>query len=311
MLNTPLFTLKRNSYPEITIQGEILVLAEDKIIFELGNIKNFPTRSLLKPFQFLSANISENKWKEDIRYTACLGSVSASPEQVETLKQWYSSDVLKKIQQKLILPNAYPMDEYLRSHLKHQNLSQEKIYHTCFSKHMGILEGCLENNWDLKGYETLSHPYQKNLLIKIEELLGTKRDIAWVTDGCLLPSPVLSLKEIATLFQKMSSHPTLKQMAKKMMQDPFWVGGQGRSDTKLMQLNKGDVVAKEGADGLLAVHVISKQISIVVKIGAGFLPHYFLLALSPIFDKLKVEHHSKVLPGHEIEYHYTCDRIAG
>jgi hypothetical protein len=70
MLNSPLFTLKRNSYPEITIHGEILVLQDKKVLLEVGNIKKFPARSLLKPFQFLSANISENKWARDVRYTA-------------------------------------------------------------------------------------------------------------------------------------------------------------------------------------------------------------------------------------------------
>jgi L-asparaginase II len=309
MLNSPLFTLKRNSYPEITIHGEILVLQDKKVLLEVGNIKKFPARSLLKPFQFLSANISENKWARDVRYTACLGSVSASADQVETIKQWYSAEELKKRQEKLILPNTYPMDEYLRSHLKHQNLSQEKIYHTCFSKHMGILEGCVENNWELSQYHQLEHPYQKNLLRNLQELLESKREIHWVTDGCLLPSPVLSLEEMATLFQKLSSHPTLKLMAQKMMRDPLWVGGVGRSDTKIMQLNKNQVVAKEGADGLFAMHILDKNISIVVKIGAGFLPHYFLLAIAPVLDRLKIEHASKVLPGHEIEYQYTCDRI--
>jgi L-asparaginase II len=83
----------------------------------------------------------------------------------------------------------------------------------------------------------------------------------------------------------------------------------GRSDTKIMQLNKNQVVAKEGADGLFAMHILDKNISIVVKIGAGFLPHYFLLAIAPVLDRLKIEHASKVLPGHEIEYQYTCDRI--
>src|SRR5690606_16839733 len=83
-------------------------------------------------------------------------------------------------------------------------------------------------------------------------------ELAFVTDGCRLPTPLLEPGELARLYRALAAAPDgseLGRLRQAMVDHPERIGGPERVDTRLMQANPGLLVAKEGADGLLAIGV--------------------------------------------------------
>lgn len=313
-MNQALFSLLRGGFPEVTFYGEISVVAHERD-FGTTELKTaYPARSLLKPFQFLAAGLSPERWsgEEKNRYVAATGSISATRHQVDALEKWYSGNEMKERIAKICFAPTYPMDDAHRVYLKESGIKPRYMHHNCFSKHMAILECCATNGWSLENYQSTTHPYHKRLMTTLSVLIGEDGPFETVEDGCLLPSPVLTLRQMALLYQGLANPKRDGRMTKirdLMLSDPEWVGGPGRFDTRLMQENPGRVIAKEGADGLLGIAVLPDEknpsgVGIVVKSLAGFQPAMTALAVSPIFTALGLKPVGDTPRGQTIEYHY-------
>ncbi len=309
---TRLFSLKRDGCTEIVVHGEIVVHDGNRVIFQTrDSLGQYPMRSLLKPFQFLATGIHADS-VTDLRYVPCLGSVSASLAQVEQLKKWYGEAVHSKFLSKLkFIPN-YPSDEESRVYFKNKKEVPSHYFHMCFSKHLAILEACEKNGWDLESYNEINHPYHKRLIEILARLLDLNlTEPKTVVDGCKLPSPVLSLGEMAKLYQRLAqAKPAtdLKIVQQMMLNNPMWIGGPDRVDTLLMQKNL-SLIAKEGADGLLGLSILPNSkylngLGIVVKTWAGYHPKLAALALAPLLRELHLNPVEDYSPDHEITYHY-------
>ncbi len=90
------------------------------------------------------------------------------------------------------------------------------------------------------------------------ELLAPEEIREWVTDGCGAPNVVITAKLLAQLYAQLAlgEDPILYQIAQAMTLHPNLVGGSRRLVTELMdsgRLRKGDLLAKDGAGGILAV----------------------------------------------------------
>ena len=278
---------------------------------------NYPARSLLKPFQFLAAEIAIDRWvgaKAAERYAACVGSISATTLQVDKLKQWYATPGLQALVRQVQTPPIFPMDEKFRVALKNAGETPQALFHTCFSKHMAILESCQAKGWDLPSYRSQEHPFHQKLVETLSRLLGETLDgVVWVTDGCGLPSPVLAVSQLAKLYQRLANAPSgtpLAYIRDLMVSKPEWVGGPGRTDTRLMNENPGIVVAKDGADGLMGLAVFPspaypKGLGITLKLSAGYLPQYFGLAVRPLLEKLGLKSVGEAPRGQTVRYHDT------
>lgn len=295
-----LFTLVRNGFPEVEIPGQVVAWADGQILHNSGDgVGRFPARSLLKPFQFLATEIPmAEKW------IPALGSVSATEAQVAQIREWHPHS-------KVLHPPGVPMDEIHRVKRKLADQGPDVYCHTCFSKHTAIVESCEKRGWDPKTYLSPTHPFQKKLMETLSEIVGEDLSAReTVTDGCQLPSPVLTLVEMAKLYQKLASAPKdspLGRIRDAMLSAPEWIGGPGRTDTKLMQANPKRLVAKEGADGLLGVGLLpdvefSTGVGIVAKVNAGFLPALGALAMSPVFETLGIKQVTEVPKGQVISF---------
>jgi arylformamidase len=310
---TRLFSFERGGYSEVVIHGEIVVHDGRGVIYQTRDaLGEYPMRSLLKPFQFLATGINVEPGS-DLRYVPCLGSVSASLEQIDQLKKWYSDPRYTHLASKLKLTPNFPYDEESRVYLKNKKELPSPFFHMCFSKHMAILETCEREGWNLEGYHLEAHPYHKKLVEVLTRLLDfSPTTIKTVADGCKLPSVVLNLGEMAKLYQKLAEavpESGLKTIQQMMLSHPEWIGGPERVDTLLMQKNRG-VIAKEGAEGLLGVSVLPNQkyprgLGIVVKIWAGFYPKLAALALAPLLKELGLNSIEEYSSDHQINYHFT------
>ncbi|MCB0417536.1 MAG: asparaginase [Bdellovibrionaceae bacterium] len=304
-----LFSFYRNGVREISVTGEIVVSNGTETLFSTSSERlAFPARSLLKPFQFFAAGLDPQTWTGDPLYAAALGSISATAEQVEAFKQL--PDRRRHLIPKLAIPNiGYPMDEAHREALKAQSIPPAVEYHSCFSKHLGILEACERNGWDAGTYNKVGHPYHEKLRDSLGALLGQPLRCEWVVDGCGLPSPVLELSQMAKLFQQLAKAESLSGIRNQMLRFPDWIGGPKRVDTRLMAENEGKVIAKEGADGLLGLSILPSTkypngLGIVCKLYGGYQPFLAGLAVAPLLEAVGLAAVGSIPAGQTIRYHY-------
>lgn len=314
MLSTALFSLRREGWEEIRLHGEMVADDGDRIAFQTDESPGrYPARSLLKPFQFVAAGLPEAIWRREEPgnpYVAAVGSVSATAEQVRWLERSLGSAGRAGLAEHLRVPPSYPMDEGHRVRLREAGKGPERIFHTCFSKHLAILEACRRNDWPLDSYLEVSHPYHARLLATLEGVLGRIGDVTTVPDGCSLPSPVLSLGQMARLYQRLASAEASSALAGArdlMLADPRTVGGPRRLDTRIMEQNPGRCVAKEGADGLLGIGILPgprfpRGMGIVLKTAPGYQPALAALAIAPVLRAFGLAMEAEVPKGQAIEY---------
>lgn len=335
----PLFSLERGGHEEVCVYGELVVLGADGQVEqrwgESGSL--VPARSLLKPLQFLagghvqpSAESSERAVLAERavlpeRLVAALGSISATEEQLAALEGWYVGDPLES---SLILPAALPLDVHARA--ARLGTPGSRRCHPCFSKHMAVLAACRARGWPLSGYGDPAHPFTRELRQLLAGWLGREAaSFQLVVDGCQLPTPLLRLEELAELYRQLAVAPAGSPEAavfRAMCSHPDWVGGPGRMDTELMRANPGRLIAKEGADGLLAIAfaplpgpacsddalaggaplAAPQGGALVVKLAAGHQPEWALLAAAPILRARGCALPHVATPGQELRGHSSA-----
>lgn len=306
-----LFTLLRDGIPEIEIHGHIVVFDGEKTLYQSSEfIPEVPARSLLKPFQYAAGGHAIGDCEQE---AACLGSTAGTKAQIETLSKWYGDSKHKTLAAKVKVPASFPTDDTYRAVLKVEGKEPAQIYHNCFSKHMGILRACASHGWDLDTYTSTEHPYHTELLKTLKSIIGETWTLPrFVTDGCTLPSPVMSLPLLAKLYQVLASSKAspLREIRELMLRYPQWIGGPRRIETELMEKNPEVLIAKVGADGLLALGLLPNAkypngLGICVKLWAGSLWPMALLAAAPLLDSLEIRHEAKPPRGQTVSYHYT------
>jgi len=306
----PLFSLERSGHEEICVYGELVLLSADgRVEQRRGEPGTYlPARSLLKPFQFLAGGHARAGAALNERDVAALGSISANAEQLAALEQWYAGDPLEAA---LVLPAALPLDA--RERAARLGTPGSQRCHPCFSKHMAILAACRARGWPLAGYADPAHPYARQLRQLLARWLDRDADsFQLLADGCQLPTPLLRLEELAGLYRQLAAAPPGSEEAAVflgMSSHPGWVGGAGRMDTELMRANPGRLIAKEGADGLLAIAFASGASqggALVVKLAAGYQPEWALLAAAPLLRARGCALPDVATPGQEVRWHASA-----
>lgn len=321
----PLFTIERSGKAEVTRSGIISIVdGKGKEILAIGDVDfEMWSRSCLKPWQLLShLPILKQAYPDLEPHHFALGLSSHSGESfhVDNVRQMLSIGNLSE--DLLQCPPSYPMVPDAHYALKAQGEPQKSIYHNCSGKHSAYLLAMLARKQDLKNY------LQKDG----EQFVGLKALLGWLVDkrpsefdatidGCRLPNYPLSAKQMAFLYCRLT-HDSAKEKATdlpadlKPMLEPMladWhevkhfmhkhcdlVGGTGRLDTRIMKSEFHDdknvlVLAKQGADGLLAIGVSpSKQfpdgLGILIKIASGSLERHHEMIVTKLFEDLGLKH---------------------
>jgi L-asparaginase II len=127
----------------------------------------------------------------------------------------------------------------------------EPIYDNCSGKHAGMLAVCRANGWPVAGYRHPDHPLQRLLLDEVATATGLEPgDIRTGIDGCGVVAFALPLERAAIAFSRLEVLDGGARIAAAMRAHPVLVGGEGATDTLLMQAHPG-VLAKGGAEGLI------------------------------------------------------------
>ncbi len=262
---------------EIEICGHSFISTKDSQLPESkASLKVIP-RSLLKPWQFMPMVELQNEADWSMAVASHSGH-KFQVDAVENLKHKYSVDF-----EKLKLPTAYPMDTFETFTLKQAKIPTSKIYHPCCSKHMAMYIYSLRKNYDPLTYWQSYHPIQRQIYDVICECAGEFPSIT--VDSCGLPNVVMTLGGMLRMWKNLAAEDnfTAETIVQMFLKNPDLIGGPNRLDSEIMKATYGQVIAKEGADGLLIIQALAKYDSEVptafVKIASGYNSDHLAIAL--------------------------------
>jgi L-asparaginase II len=153
--------------------------------------------------------------------------------------------------------------------------ARSRLHDNCSGKHAAFLVAAARRGWDLATYRARSHPIQRRIARAVAGATDVERPAIGV-DGCGIPVHGVPLHAMATMYARLSAPerfgrlaPAADRAVRGMLASPHLVGGTGRLDTDLMRSMPGDVIAKEGAEGLVCATSLPLGLGVAVKIADG------------------------------------------
>lgn len=265
--HTPLLEYQREGLSENIFSGSLVVLYKGQIIHSLGDKESlFYSRSLIKPFYTKSyvQELESLNWKQK---AVCLSSHNGGKSHVDCVKS-----ILPRAKHKIL---KTPVSKPLVQDLKNPVFKPTKWVHNSSGHHAGILLGLLKKQINPQGYCLKSHFVYKELKKTLKDFL---KDMAYkvlktAEDGDGLTTVALTLPEIAYLYSELGVRKDDDWIWNAFSKASFYIGGDARLDTEINHLGKGRLLAKEGADGLLAVSIdVPGGASFVIKMAHGWDP---------------------------------------
>ncbi len=263
----PLFALTRGPQLELVVHGAYSWISASSSMSEQPTAHiRVPCRSLLKPWQLLATGVAI----EGSDGVMPLASHAGTKLHVEALSRL--SRALGVLEEELLCPSCLPMDADAQCDAKAAGAMARRFFHPCAGKHLAIMAACRRNGWPTQSYRNIDHPYSQRLSALLEKSIGSR--LTWVADSCGLPTPLLTLSEQGALWRRLAldRDESVHAVRQCFASSPDLVGGPGRLDSALIQDGAGNVLAKEGADGLLAIQAIEDghAQTIVVKLASGY-----------------------------------------
>lgn len=171
-----------------------------------------------------------------------------------------------------------PSHKVARNNLRKSGDKPSAVHNNCSGKHSGMLAVSRALGEPVKGYIDIDHPVQILVRASIEEFVGeplsTKR---CGLDGCSIPTWATSMKSIAFGFARAATGRGLqgdtaeasKRIISACIANPFLIGGTGEFDTDAMNIFKGALMSKGGAEGVRCGSVPRLKIGFALKCDDG------------------------------------------
>lgn len=159
-----------------------------------------------------------------------------------------------------------PLDGPAAEELRQRGEEPTRLHNNCSGKHAGLLLACRLLDLPLTDYLSPDHPLQERILAELRAFSGIPiQPIETAVDGCGAPTYRLSLAAAARAYAALADPAgagldearcrAANLVVAAMTGTPELVAGPGRFTTRLMEVSRGRVLGKEGADGFYAVAV--------------------------------------------------------
>lgn len=264
----PLVELTRGPIVESVHHGALVVVdSQGRLLASLGNPSLIMhLRSTAKPFQLLP--LIEQGAVERFSLTSeeiavMCASHSGTDEHVA---------VLTRLQAKMGIQEGElqcgvhpPFDETTWQAMIRRGESPTPIRHNCSGKHTNMLAQAALMGADRGNYLDPQHPVQQRILHTLADICGiSPEEIRIGIDGCSAPVFALPLYNAALGYARLCDPVDLPSeraqachiITSAMMAAPFMVAGPGRFDTLVMEIGKGKIIAKGGAEGYQGIGVM-------------------------------------------------------
>jgi len=244
--------VRRGEFVECVHEVHAVAVRDGDVIAEAGDPSLVTSlRSAAKPLQALPlARAYPDLGDEELAIAAA--SHSATPHHIEAVRR--------------LLAATGGREEELDCGLQ-EGRPAEPIYDNCSGKHAGMLATCRANGWPIEGYRFPDHPLQRLLREEVAAATALEPDeIATGIDGCGVVAFAVPLARAALAFSRLEELDGGERIADAMRAHPVLVGGEGATDTVLMQAHPG-VVAKGGAEGLICAS--GRGMGLALKVADG------------------------------------------
>ena len=266
MIYEPLLEYQRDRCVENTFYGAVSVIKDKSLIFSCGKNPIVYARSLFKPFYTRTyAKILSSL--SDVQKAISLSSHNGSKKHVDAAKSLLSYKDHRLLQTPVAPPLLVETDD-IRSHLK-----ASKWIHNSSGHHAGLIRALIDGGTDeVDTYTFKNHIVFNNFIKELKKVYGnTYKFKKFAEDGDGLLTPALSLNEIAQAFEYLRLRQCDDWIWEAFSKEPYYIGGESRLDSEINSVGEGELIAKEGADGLLAVSSV-KGFSFVIKMAHGWDP---------------------------------------
>lgn len=261
----PLVEYRRNGVSEITIYGAISWISGRRLIHAYGGNALVYGRSMMKPLQ-IKVFVKELESLPGPSQAVSVASHNAEPIHIEAVKAILKPSELGLMQ----TPFSLPLMQFGR-----QMRRPRRWYHPCSGKHAAILRGCQLRGWNRVGYTWPHHAFHQAYLGILRKWLEDDwQPQVTAKDGCGLPTVSMTVTELARVYASLAVQKDDDWIWDAMIKNPDIVGGFNRLDSTILKSCGGQVIAKEGADGLLGLAIVHPQfpdgLGIVIKLAHGW-----------------------------------------
>lgn len=248
--------------------GFIVLANKNKAFDFTGDAKNYPfyLRSCAKPLQAsLLIDYEMDKFYDMTEEEIAICCASHAGEKIHVQ---IAGNLLKKIG----LDESYlkcglqkPLSKTEQTKMILNGSSEHPLQNNCSGKHVMMLGLCKMKDWDLETYDHPDHPLQIAIRKKIYELCKVTKAYPLTTDGCGVPIMSMPLTNMLHGYLNLFCNPKYEKIKNAFLNHPYIIGGEDRTDTKIITNSK-NIVAKVGAGGLCIVVNTQTEEAFVVKI---------------------------------------------
>jgi L-asparaginase II len=261
-VHAPIAIARRSGYDECIHFGTVIALGADgSVAFSVGDptLQCYP-RSSLKPLQAQAMLGAGLDLPLELLALVC-ASHDGTPSHVAGVRRILAGAGLDET----ALGNTpdLPIEPMAAADVLRAGGERKAVQMNCSGKHAGMLATCVVNGWTTSDYLDQTHPLQRLITAKIEELGGEVAHVG--VDGCGAPAHVLSLRGLASAFATIAARGDSVWQA--MTTHPAMVGGAKRDVTMLM-LHVPGLMAKDGAEGVFAAALPDGR-AVAVKVADG------------------------------------------
>ncbi|MCX6060319.1 MAG: asparaginase [Chloroflexi bacterium] len=259
--HAPLLEITRGNVVESTHFGSIAVVdSTGKLLHSYGDPDGVAfLRSSAKPFQALP--FVERGGVEHFNLTQSeLALACASHETAQM-----HLDVVKAMQAKIEIQESdlqcgphLPGDASNLRLVIQKGITPTPNFNNCSGKHTAMLAHAKMRGLPIENYLAHDHPIQQDILTAFSEMCGIEKEkIELGIDGCSAPNFAIPLLNAALGMARMCDPRTLsearatacKKITSAMTAHPEMISNYGEFDCELMQIGKGLIVTKRGAEG--------------------------------------------------------------
>lgn len=264
----PLVDFRRNGVSENTVHGAVSWFSGDEKIHAWGGNVLCYGRSMMKPFYvkvFADELTETTHWKQK---AISLSSHNGTAQHVEA-----AQSLLTPSEWGLMLtPLDLPLVQFGR-----QVRRPRRWYNNSSGHHAALLKGCRLKGWNRAGYTLPTHPIFKEYLNVMRRYLGVDyHPLRIARDGDGLPTVAMTVNQLAQCYAGLVQRKNEDWIWEAFTREPDLIGGFNRLDTTVIKSCQGQVIAKEGADGLLGMAIEHKDypkgLGVVIKIAHGWNP---------------------------------------
>lgn len=237
-------------------------------------------RSAAKPFQVLPLIEQGGMTRFRLTDEEVAFMVSSHSGEAEHVNLAYR--VLEKIgltAESLACGAAKPMNSKAAKELMVQQLPYQAVHNACSGKHCGMLALAQMMQVDPLGYTDLSHPVQQVMHQAVADSANLqKEEVDTGIDGCGVPVFYLPLYNMAWAYARLAKpeegqwgdrEKAVRLIRDAMLTYPQVVAGSKRFDTVLMNITKGRILAKIGAEAVYCLASVPDGLGISFKIDDG------------------------------------------